>query len=118
MPSQNQDQGRRGEEAALAHLTAKGWIFLAARYYTRPGELDLVMKDGDTLVFVEVKARRRALHLETALGRKKAEHLYKAAEIYIDKEKPEFKETRFDAIYVIINSRGEAVEIGHRPNFF
>lgn len=118
MPNQKQTIGALGEDTAKAYLLGKGWKFLASRYFTRLGELDLVMKEGDTLVFVEVKARRKANQFETAITIKKAQHLYKAAAIYIDKIKPEFKETRFDAVYITINSRGEVEEIGHRPNFF
>jgi putative endonuclease len=50
--------GKAGEDLACAELRRRGYAILARRYRTRRGELDIVARDGDTLVFVEVKARR------------------------------------------------------------
>ena len=50
--------GRRGEEAAAAYLKRRGYKVLARGSRLRPGELDLVMLDGRTIVFVEVKTRQ------------------------------------------------------------
>lgn len=52
--------GRRGEEAAVRLLLAKGYTILARNWRIRSGELDIVARDGRTLVFVEVKTRRRS----------------------------------------------------------
>lgn len=49
--------GRRGEELAAAHLTAKGWTVLARNYRAGPKEIDLVASRGSTVAFVEVKSR-------------------------------------------------------------
>ncbi len=51
------DKGRHGETSARAYLENKGYEFRSANYRTRLGEVDLVMRKGDTLVFVEVKSR-------------------------------------------------------------
>jgi putative endonuclease len=51
------EKGRSGEDLARARLSAKGYRFLRANYRTRGGEVDLIMERGDTVVFVEVKAR-------------------------------------------------------------
>lgn len=53
-----QGVGQRGERLAEAHLTARGMTTLARNYRTRGGEVDLVMRDGESLVFVEVRVRR------------------------------------------------------------
>lgn len=55
-----QASGRRGEQAARALLERRGLRCVAANWRCRGGELDLVMLDGDILVFVEVRARRPA----------------------------------------------------------
>ncbi len=47
--------GVSGERAAERHLRGLGWRVLARRYRTPVGELDLVMRERDTVVFVEVK---------------------------------------------------------------
>ncbi|HSW10765.1 MAG TPA: ribonuclease HII [Bacillota bacterium] len=48
-------RGREGEEAAARHLEAAGWELLGGSFRTRRGEVDLVARDGDCLVFVEVR---------------------------------------------------------------
>ncbi|ACO77539.1 hypothetical protein AvCA_13130 [Azotobacter vinelandii CA] len=50
--------GRDAEALALLHLTAQGMRLLAQNWRCRCGELDLVMLDGDTVVFIEVRYRR------------------------------------------------------------
>ena len=50
-------KGVLGEDAARKHLESKGMVLLMRRYHSPDGEIDLVMRDGDTLVMVEVKAR-------------------------------------------------------------
>ena len=49
--------GKHGEDLAARELTRRGYAILARRYRTRYGEIDIVARDGDTIVFVEVKAR-------------------------------------------------------------
>jgi putative endonuclease len=50
--------GKAGEDLACRELERLGYAILARRYRRRGGELDIVAKDGETIVFVEVKARR------------------------------------------------------------
>ncbi len=52
-----QSLGRLGEDLACAELQRRGYAILARSYRTRFGEIDIVAKQGDTMVFVEVKAR-------------------------------------------------------------
>jgi putative endonuclease len=49
--------GRAGEDLACRELERRGYVIVARRYRRRGGELDIVARDGPTLVFVEVKAR-------------------------------------------------------------
>jgi putative endonuclease len=49
--------GRRGEWLAVLYLTAKGYRLLGRRFGGKGGEIDLIMARGDSIVFVEVKAR-------------------------------------------------------------
>lgn len=53
----NQSRGRAAEDAALRYLQAKGCALVQRNYRCRLGEIDLVMRDGGSLVFVEVRAR-------------------------------------------------------------
>ena len=57
-PRDNQTAGKQGEELAVEALCGMGYAVLARRHRTRYGEIDIIAQDRDTLVFVEVKARR------------------------------------------------------------
>jgi putative endonuclease len=58
MPTDRRQRiGKLGEDAALAHLRRLGFGLVARRYRTRGGEIDLIVCDGETLVFVETKTR-------------------------------------------------------------
>src|SRR3977135_869249 len=49
--------GKTGEDLAVQELERRGYAIVARRYRRRGGELDIIARDGPTLVFVEVKAR-------------------------------------------------------------
>src|SRR6185295_16624585 len=49
--------GKTGEDLACRELTRRGYAILARRYRRRRGEIDIIARDGPTIVFVEVKAR-------------------------------------------------------------
>jgi putative endonuclease len=52
--------GKTGEDLAVAELERRGYAILARRYRTAHGEIDIIARDGETTVFVEVKARATA----------------------------------------------------------
>lgn len=58
MTQYRQQLGKHGEKLAERELERRGYAILARRYRTRYGEIDLVARNGETIVFVEVKARR------------------------------------------------------------
>jgi putative endonuclease len=60
MTLQRQQLGKSGEDLAVRALEERGYAILARRYRTRHGEIDIVAQEGNTLVFVEVKARATA----------------------------------------------------------
>jgi putative endonuclease len=57
MTIDRQTLGKSGEDLAIDELERRGYAILARRYRTRHGEIDVVARDGETTVFVEVKAR-------------------------------------------------------------
>ena len=89
------------EEHALAHLQSAGLRLLARNFNTRFGELDLVMRDGDALVFVEVRYRRHGAFGGGAasVGAAKRERLMKAAQLFLQAH-PKFAALpcRFDVL--------------------
>jgi putative endonuclease len=58
MPRARVELGQRGEDLAGTVLTHRGYAILARRYRTRHGEIDIIARHRDAIVFVEVKARR------------------------------------------------------------
>ena len=83
-----QDCGRAAEAQAETLLQRAGLRLLARNWRCRGGELDLVMLDGDTVVFVEVRYRRHAAWggaLESVDARKR-QRLILAAELFLQRE--------------------------------
>lgn len=89
MPSApRQHAGREAEAFALQHLQQHGLSLITQNWLCKRGELDLVMLDGDTVVFVEVRYRRHAGWggaLESVDFRKR-EKLVLAAQFFLQKE--------------------------------
>lgn len=94
-------RGREAEERACRHLMAQGLALVARNYRCPYGEIDLVMHDGDTLVFVEVRRRARADYgtaAETVLGRKQ-QRLRAAAEHFLQRHREHStRPCRFDIV--------------------
>jgi putative endonuclease len=114
--------GNLGEAAAKKHLQKLGLKFLTANFHSsRPhrGEIDLIFRDEDCLVFVEVKALAAGSWVRPAarVDKRKRLLLTKTAFDYLRLLKnPEIK-IRFDIVEVLLN--GEAVaEVRHLPNTF
>ncbi|MCX7750129.1 MAG: YraN family protein [Candidatus Bipolaricaulota bacterium] len=74
-------KGKEAEELACQHLRAQGMRIVARNWRWRGGEVDIVARDGEALVFVEVKARRDDLHgaPEEAVTPGKREKLWRTA---------------------------------------
>ncbi len=80
-------RGRAAESAAGDWLATRGYEILATNYLTPAGEIDLIARDGDTLCFLEVKARldRRCGPAIAAVTRRKQLRLARAAILYLAK---------------------------------
>lgn len=78
--AEREAQGRRGETIAAWYLRLTGWRILARRLKTPRGEIDLVARRGRKLAFVEVKWRRSAAELDTAIDGYRLRRVGAAAE--------------------------------------
>ena len=101
MSRYNKDLGDFGEQAAAEHLMGKGYTILERNYRCRAGELDLVARKEQWLVFVEVKTRssRRYGQPAEAVGYKKQIHMRRVAAHYLSCH-PTRQEIRFDVVEV------------------
>ena len=94
--------GRAGEIKAADFLKKKGYKILEKNYKTYIGEIDLIAKDGETLVFVEVKTRVNDEYgaPSQAVDLKKQEKYYKVATEYLVKHKQTESLCRFDVVEI------------------
>jgi putative endonuclease len=107
--------GKAGEDLACAELRRRGYAILARRYRSRRGEIDIVARDGDTLVFVEVKARRGASFgaARDAVTWRKRRRLQVVAGDFLARSRLSAVPCRFDVVAVTVSpgGRGPAVEV-------
>ncbi|WCJ60133.1 YraN family protein [Fontisphaera persica] len=112
-------RGTAGERAARDYLGKQGWKLLAANYRVPEGEIDLVFRDREVLVFVEVKTRtdERWQRPAAAVDSQKRRRVSRAALAYLNSlGRPRVK-FRFDVVEVLLPAEGPAV-IRHWPNAF
>ncbi len=112
--------GIKGEEEAARFLTRSGYAILDRNVRTRAGEIDLVAKEGKTLVFVEVKTRRdlEGEPPQAGVHTRKQNRLAKLAHGYLKLKRIRQTPCRFDVVAVIINDEGGVKAIRHIPNAF
>ncbi len=107
--------GLEGERIAEEYLTGKGMVCLERRYREKCGEIDLIMRDGETLVFVEVKSRFSAHGAGSgfaAVTYGKQKKIARAAMLYMMRHKAVNSFCRFDVVEV------NAAGVNHIPNAF
>jgi len=85
--SHKQEQGRQWEDAALAHLERHGLVLVEANFRCKLGEIDLILRDGATLVFVEVRQRAAGAPVSAAasIGPAKIRRIIRAAQVYLQR---------------------------------
>ena len=115
MPDLRKKLGDFGEQAAAAHLIKCGYVLVERKWRGPGGELDLVMRDSVTLVFVEVRTRRGPAGMaEESVGRTKRERLAALAYAYLDAaEVPADTPWRIDVVALDIDSRGRIARLEH-----
>lgn len=97
----NRETARVGEQLAVDHLNRSGCEILHRNWRCPYGEVDIVARDGDTIVFVEVKARHSIEYTlpREAVDKRKQERIRRCAELYLSLYCPEAP-CRFDVVEV------------------
>ena len=119
MTFERQFLGRVGEDLAARELASRGYTILERRYRTEHGELDIVAEDGETIVFVEVRARATAefgTAAESVTDVKKRRVTRMAVE-YLARHGVRDRPCRFDVVAVDA-ALSDAPEITVYPNAF
>jgi putative endonuclease len=112
-------RGHLGERAARKHLRRLGLQFLTANFRSPRGEIDLVLRDGDCLVFAEVKTRSSEdwTRPAAAVDARKRRLLSQTALDYLRLLRTPEVKIRFDIVEVLL-SDGEVREVRHLANTF
>jgi putative endonuclease len=110
MSSAAHDRGRRGEALARALLERHGLVLVASNYRTRRGELDLVMREADTLVFVEVRYRKSKAYGSPAesVDARKRGRLVRTALHFLQRHP--HASARFDVVAITPSADGERID--------
>jgi putative endonuclease len=111
--------GRLGETVAKKYLKRQGLKFLTANFRTQRGELDLVFRDKDCLVFIEVKTRSSEewTRPARAVDKERRERLTRAGLDYLRLLKNPKVKVRFDIVEVLLD-HGSVREVRHLSNSF
>ncbi len=118
MTKSRQALGLLGERIAARWLRRQGWEIMEHRFRSGHRDVDLVVRQGGVVAFVEVKARRGdsfGSPVEAVHARKRRE-LSKSAQVWVDRHGAPESQYRFDVIGVLLD--GERVRVRHVPDAF
>lgn len=107
MASHN-ELGALGEQIALEYLLKQGYLILDRNWSCGHKEIDIIAKDGDTIVFVEVKTRQSTFLVEpeTTVDIYKQRHIIWSANSYVNRNQYD-NDVRFDIIAIVIDKHNE-----------
>lgn len=115
------EKGKWGEAAALEYLNKKGFLTVTTGFRSRFGEIDLIVKNKEFLVFVEVKTRKNHnfAHAREYVGKDKQRKIISTANYWLMK-RPTKLQPRFDVIeiYTSYGESSQPPEINHIENAF
>ncbi len=118
MPTDRSRLGSRGERLAQEHLGNAGYQIVETNYRCQWGEVDIIARDDDFLVFVEVRTRRGTSFgtPEESITKEKAQRLIATAETYLDEHQASAAQWRIDFISVEMDHQGRLKPLRHIKN--
>jgi len=110
---QEKELGKKGEEVALRFLKKKGYKIIQQNYVCEMGEMDIIAREKDTLVFVEVKTRTSMAFgpPQLAVNSTKQMQLSKVALYFLKEKRLEDIKARFDVVAILVRPKGEEIEL-------
>lgn len=101
-PGRKNEIGASGETDSIKYLKKAGYKYIGRNYRCPLGEIDIIVKDGDCICFIEVKTRRSAHYglPQEAVDRRKRSRLIRAALFYMKEKKLSDCSFRFDVVAV------------------
>ena len=118
MTTAAQDLGALGERIAERWMRRKGWRLVGRRFRNGHRDIDLIVEGDDTVVFVEVKARRRGDFGDPveAVDWRKRRELARSARVWLDRFGRPGQAYRFDVVGVLVE--GDRVRVRHVEDAF
>jgi putative endonuclease len=112
--------GRLGETLAFEYLVRQRYVIVERNYRKQCGEVDIIARDGETLVFVEVKTRQSTAFGTPfeAVDARKQRQLSRIAQEYIQSRRLGEAPARFDVIAVRLNRDNQPATFDHLKNAF
>jgi putative endonuclease len=110
---EKKELGRKGEEVALRFLKRNGYKIIERNYVCKLGEMDIIAKQKDTLVFIEVKTRTSTAFgpPQSAVNSPKQMQLSKVALCFLKEKCLEDIKARFDVVAILLGPNREEIEL-------
>lgn len=113
MPSKDQQFGKESESIAVLHLKKQGYKIIEQNYRTKLGEIDIIAKEKNTIVFVEVKSRKSCSYgnPKYALTQKKKRKISMVALYFLKITNQSGSKARFDVVSISPGGKDPEIEI-------
>jgi len=110
--SNNKILGDKGEKIAAKYLRQHGYKLLERNYRNKSGEIDIIAKDKEHMVFVEVKTRTNANAecFSSSINRNKKKRLVKSASWYLENSRINYSAARFDVVFISMQAKRYKVD--------
>ena len=111
--TQKKELGKKGEDLALRYLKKNGYRIFERNYACKVGEVDIIAKEKDTLVFIEVKTRTSTVFgpPQLAVNVAKQMQLSKAALYFLKEKGLGDVKARFDVVAIVLGPKGPEIEL-------
>ena len=95
--------GKQKEDLAVEYLKRKGYKIIKQNFHTKSGEIDIIAKDKNTLVFIEVRSKsyKDFGTPEETIDKQKQRKIIKTAKIFLKNHNLDYDEIRFDVISIL-----------------